>query len=150
MQNSRAKGEDFEHKICQILNKRFSTKGHKFEKNISNLAEGLKVCGDIAGPSSFRFSVDCKSGYDVITISDLFKAGSELSKFWKRCCARAAKLGLDPIMIWQHDNRDILAVIDINHIPASANPIVCYPTKVAVVNFRTTLKETSDVYWLSS
>lgn len=147
MQSPRSKGEQFEHKVCQLLNKRFSK---KFYKDISNLLEDSKACGDIAAPIDFRFSIDCRSGYDTTTISDLFKKGSQLSKFWKQCCAKAEKLGLEPMMVWQHDYRETFIVLDINQIPANMDAVICHSIGVGIVNFNTMLREAADIYWFAS
>ena len=154
MVSSRGKGEEFEEAICKTLIRRFSTTEmpRKFQRTITNLPEDMKPCGDIAAVKDFRFSVDCRKGYSDGCLNNLFRKGSELGKSWKRAQTRAAKAGLEPMMIWQQDYRDTVAIVDIQHVPAhpEIEPIMCYPLGIAIIELSQLLKHTKDIYWFAS
>ena len=82
--NSRTKGNSFERKICSILNEFFETTefirspGSGAFSTTHNLPEHLKFSGDLITPKSFKFTIECKKGYNKENIGSVFNTKSDL------------------------------------------------------------------------
>lgn len=123
--NSRKKGVNFENKVCKILNARFKTTdfmrspGSGAFATTHNLPEHLQIYGDLITPKEFDFTIECKKGYNKVFLDDLFKKTSDLWKFWAQGERDAKKSGKRPLIVWQQDNRTILALIHARDEPTS-------------------------------
>jgi len=116
--NSRRKGVNFENKVCKMLNARFDTTdfmrspGSGAFATSHKLPEHLMIYGDLITPQNFAFCIECKKGYNKVFIDDLFKDSSEVWKFWRQAERDSKKSGKLPLIVWQQDNKSILAITE--------------------------------------
>lgn len=114
--NSRTKGNTFERKVCKLLNAKFNTE--EFQRSPGSGAFGtthtlpayLQIHGDIITPSNFLWTIECKKGYNKISLGDLFSKDCEIYKFYQqaeRACSKSLK---EPLLIIQQDRKDVLCV----------------------------------------
>lgn len=84
--NSRAKGAAFENKVAKQLNERFDTTdfsrtpGSGAFATTHKLPQHLQLHGDLITPQTFRFIVECKKGYNDLSLDALL---NEKSKLWE-------------------------------------------------------------------
>ena len=156
--NSRKKGVNFENKICKILNARFKTTdfmrspGSGAFATTHNLPEHLRIYGDLITPKDFDFAIECKKGYNKVFIDDFFKKNSDLWKFWSQGTRDAKKSEKWPLIVWQQDNKTILAILDADYEPTSGylNNTDIEPIRyknILVYKLEDLLNITKDVYW---
>jgi hypothetical protein len=116
--NSKAKGGRFERKIAEILNERFKTKdfcrtpGSGAFATTHTLPEHLKIYGDLITPKSFKFIIECKSGYNKEGVSELFNPNSILRKMIDQAARDSFKCSKNFIVVLGQDRKDIIILTD--------------------------------------
>tara|TARA_R110000824_G_scaffold209686_4_gene395551 strand:- start:424 stop:954 length:531 start_codon:yes stop_codon:yes gene_type:complete len=114
--NSKAKGGAFERKIANMLNEEFNTKefnrtpGSGAFATTHQLPEHITVAGDIITPKNFKFSIECKKGYNDQTIQSLLDYKSKIWEFIGQAEKDAKKIKKVPMIIYQQDRKDILVI----------------------------------------
>jgi Holliday junction resolvase len=114
--NSKAKGGAFERKIANLLNEEFSTKefnrtpGSGAFATTHQLPEHITVAGDLITPKNFKFSIECKKGYNKQGIHSLLDYTSKLWEFIEQSEKDAKKIKKIPMIIYQQDRKDILVI----------------------------------------
>jgi len=122
--NSRTKGNSFERKICSILNEFFDTKefirspGSGAFSTTHNLPEHLKFSGDLITPKSFKFTIECKKGYNKENIGSAFNSKSDLCDFIRQAEHDANKIQKNFLIIFQQDRKDILCLFNERKSPS--------------------------------
>lgn len=117
--NSRTKGNSFERKVCNILNKRFNTDhfnrspGSGAYATIRNLPKEYQIHGDLITPSNFKFSIECKKGYNDVNIDSLLNKKSSIWKFIDQAINDSRKSNKLPLIVYQQDRRDILILAQV-------------------------------------
>ena len=108
--NSKRKGATFERKIAHMLNERFKT--NEFSRtpgsgafgSTHQLPQHLIVHGDLITPQNFKYTIECKNGYDL-EIDDIFKERSDFYKFIEQAKTDARKAGGREWMVIYKKNR---------------------------------------------
>jgi len=114
--NSRNKGNSFERKAAKILNEQFDTDefsrtpGSGAFATTHKLPEHLKIYGDIITPEKFKYTIECKKGYNKENLYSLFNYSSDLWKFIQQSEEEAKKSKKDPLLLFQQDRQFILAI----------------------------------------
>ena len=115
--NSRTKGNSFERSICKLLNERFNTTefsrspGSGAFATTHSLPEHLKIYGDLITPEGFKFCIECKKGYNHLTLYSLYNYSSEFWKFIEQCEKDSKKCKRIPLVIFKQDRQPTLAII---------------------------------------
>jgi len=121
--NSRAKGQAFERKVANLLNLKFKTKefcrtpGSGAFATTHSLPDYLKIYGDLITPKNFKFSIECKKGYNEENLSSMFNPNSATWKFIKQSEKDSKNSGKLPLIIWQQDRSLILVITQANTFP---------------------------------
>jgi len=116
--NSRQKGSAFERKVCTILNETFDTNefcrspGSGAFATTHTLPKHLKIYGDIITPEKFRFSIECKKGYNNINLYSLLDYSSKFWEFIEKSKKDADSAGREFMVILQQDRQPILCVTE--------------------------------------
>lgn len=116
--NSRRKGNNFENKICKILNERFKTEefsrtpGSGAYATSHKLPSHLVIYGDIITPQAFKYFFECKKGYNNFGIHDLLNSKSLFNQMLEECETIKAKNKKDFIFILCQDRRPPIAFMD--------------------------------------
>ena len=159
--NSRTKGNAFENKISKIFNTHFNTTdfmrttGSGAFATTHNLPDHLKIYGDLITPQDFKFCIECKKGYNKITITDFWKKNSELWKFIKKSERDALYSKKQSLVIWQQDNRDTLIILRedtiLNYPSLIHEPNVDFVTfnKYYLFKLEDLLKYTTRDFWFN-
>lgn len=114
--NSRTKGNSFERKIADILNKHYDTTdfmrtpGSGAFATTHKLPKHLQVEGDLITPKDYPWLIECKKGYKF-TISDLMNTKS---KFWEiidKVNNQSIAIDKKPILIFQQNRQDIYCML---------------------------------------
>ena len=127
--NSRSKGNTFERKICSLLNDRFNTTefartpGSGAFATTHSLPEHLKVHGDLITPLKFKYIIECKKGYNKVSISSLFNKSSELWDFITKAERDSVNAKKDFIIIFQQDRQPTVTISKKNILPRLYNTI---------------------------
>ena len=114
--NSRTKGNSFERKVCSILNEYFETTefirspGSGAFSTTHNLPEHLKFSGDLITPKTFKFTIECKKGYNKENIGSVFNTKSDLISFIEQAEKDSEKIHKNFLLIFQQDRKDILCL----------------------------------------
>jgi len=114
--NSRNKGNAFERKVCSLLNHRFNTEdfcrspGSGAFASTHKLPEHLKIYGDLITPENFKFTIECKKGYNKENLCSFFKPKSEIRKFIKQSEKDAKYSKREPMIILQQDRNTIIVI----------------------------------------
>jgi Holliday junction resolvase len=114
--NSRTKGNSFERKVCSILNEFFETTefirspGSGAFSTTHNLPDHLKFSGDLITPKSFKFTIECKKGYNKENIGSVFNTKSDLMYFIEQAEKDSQKIQKNFMIIFQQDRKDILCL----------------------------------------
>lgn len=115
--NSCTKGKSFERKVLSMLNERFQTKefartpGSGAYATTHSLPDHMKIYGDLITPLNFKFTVECKKGYNKESISSLFNPKSNFRLFIKQAETDSQKAKKDLMLILAQDRQDILVVV---------------------------------------
>lgn len=124
--NSRTKGNSFERKVCKILNEYFNTTefirspGSGAFSTTHNLPEHLKFSGDLITPKMFKYTIECKKGYNKENIGSIFNPKSDLISFIQQAEKDASKIQKNFLIIFQQDRKDILCLFNEYKSPALA------------------------------
>jgi Holliday junction resolvase len=122
--NSRSKGSAFERKICNLFNSTFETKefcrtpGSGAFATTHKLPEHLKIHGDIITPENFKYTIECKKGYNKENLSSLFSSNSKINIFINQAKRDSIKTNKPFMLIWQQDRSDILCILDKHQYPS--------------------------------
>lgn len=114
--NSRTKGNTFERKVCAILNEYFDTTefirspGSGAFSTTHNLPDHLKFSGDLITPKTFKFTIECKKGYNKENIGSVFNTKSDLMSFIDQAEKDSQKIQKNFLLIFQQDRKDILCL----------------------------------------
>ena len=114
--NSRRKGNSFELQTCKLLNKTVDTKefirtpGSGAFASTHTLPEHLNIYGDIITPKTFKYTIECKKGYNKEDIYSLLYYRSDFWKFIEQSEKDAQGSGLEPLLIFKQDRKAALAV----------------------------------------
>ena len=133
--NSKDKGKRGERELCKVLSDRF--KGHTaFFRVFGSGNQGWRpmteqakeiFTGDVVCPEGFRFSIECKYGYDHIDLCLLFEGvGKDIDKFLEQASKDAERVGKIPMLCWKKPRGAWLAFI----------PRVAMNTEWFSLNFR--------------
>jgi len=116
--NSKSKGSAFERKVCNLLNSTFETKefcrtpGSGAFASTHKLPEHLKIHGDLITPEKFKFTIECKKGYNKENLSSLFSSNSKLTSFITQSRKDSLKTNKPFMIIWQQDRCEILCILE--------------------------------------
>ena len=122
--NSRSKGSAFERKICNLLNSTFETKefcrtpGSGAFASTHKLPEHLKIHGDLITPEKFKFTIECKKGYNKENLSSLFSSNSKLIGFINQANKDSISTNKPFMIIWQQDRSEILCILNKHIFPS--------------------------------
>ena len=117
--NSKDKGRRGEADLCFTLKERFKK---PFSRVVSSgarisqvgLSEQAKLVltGDIVVPERFRFSIECKYGYDDIDLSTSFDKGIiKIDNFLTQAKKDANGIGRSPMLCWRKPHQNWLAFL---------------------------------------
>ena len=116
--NSRAKGSTFERQIAKILNDRLGTTefsrtpGSGAFATTHSLPDHLKIYGDLITPQNFKYTIECKVGYDKENLGGFFKDNSELYKFIEQSKKDSKQSGKPFLVVFKQTRKDILCIIE--------------------------------------
>lgn len=125
--NSKKKGASFERKIANLLNERFNTKefcrtpGSGAFGTTHQLPQHLIVHGDLITPQNFRYTIECKNGYNL-EIADLLSSKNELNKFIEQAKVSAVKSSRKWMVIYKKNHSKELVIVE-SKIPHLRNYI---------------------------
>jgi hypothetical protein len=77
-----------------------------------NLPDYLKFSGDLITPKDFKYTIECKKGYNKENIGSLFNPKSEFLKFIDQAERDASKIGKNFLLIFQQDRQSILGIVN--------------------------------------
>lgn len=118
--NSRTKGNAFERKICKLLNEFFNTTefmrspGSGAFSTTHNLPEHLKFSGDLITPKTFKYTIECKKGYNRENLGSLFDIKSNIGSFIAQAEKDSQKINKNFLLILQQDRKNILCLFNKN------------------------------------
>jgi Holliday junction resolvase len=150
--NSKRKGATFERKIAQTLNERFQT--NEFSRtpgsgafgSTHQLPQHLIVHGDLITPQNFRFTIECKNGYNL-EIDDIFKDSSDFHKFIEQAKNDARRAGnRDWMVIYKKNRRKEIVVVE-EKIPSLKNYI--YYNNCCYIYLLKDVLSKPDEYWFT-
>lgn len=116
--NSKKKGNKFELDVAKLLNSRFDTKEFERSPNSGayatthNLPEHLKLYGDLITPLLFKYTIECKKGYNDISFYHFLNNDSPL--FWDLVTQSekdSEQSNKPMLLVIKQDRKKILAVI---------------------------------------
>jgi len=115
MKNPKKKGNAFELRCAKQLTERF---GSAFSRSPNSGAfgtthESAQLMGDLITPQNFRFSVECKSGYNLDFQCFFADSGHrrKLLSFFKQAAKDANAQSKQPMVIYKKNNRAAWAFI---------------------------------------
>lgn len=114
--NSKRKGAAFERKIAHVLNERFGTTefcrtpGSGAFGSTHQLPQHLIVHGDLITPQNFKYTIECKNGYDV-TFDDVFKKKSDLYKFIAQAKNDAKRANRTWMVIYKKNRQKEIVIV---------------------------------------
>lgn len=114
--NSKGKGNRYENDVAKRLNKLFNTEefqrtpGSGAFATTHNLPEHLEISGDLITPKDFRFTIECKKGYNV-DFHDVFKGGSTIMKFIKQAITDSRNTEKEFLVIYKKDYKDEIVIL---------------------------------------
>ena len=119
--NSKSKGDRGALEICKLLTARF---GKEFTKTPASGARWAQVryqphfarlttSGDIVNPTEdFRFTIECKHGYDHIDFRSIFDNGStDLDAFLEQVTNDSNRTAKEPLLVWRSVRKPWLAFV---------------------------------------
>ena len=116
--NSRTKGNTFERKVCKIFNDFFETTefirspGSGAFSTTHNLPEHLKFSGDLLTPKTFKYTIECKKGYNKENLGSIFNTKSDLIAFIDQAEKDSLKLNKNFLLILQQDRKEVLCLFN--------------------------------------
>ena len=118
--NSRTKGNTFERQVAKILNDRFKTTefsrspGSGAFATTHKLPDHLKIYGDLITPQKFKFCIECKKGYNNLSLYSLYNYSSGIWNFLEQCEKDSEKCSKIPMVIFKQDRQPTLAIVPSN------------------------------------
>ena len=122
--NSRTKGNTFERKIATTLNSRFNTNefcrspGSGAFATTHSLPKHLQIYGDLITPQNFKFTIECKKGYNKENLCGFFKENSDVRSFIRQATRDSIKSNKPFLVVFQQDRKTILSIFkkeDLNY-----------------------------------
>jgi hypothetical protein len=119
--NSRSKGNTFERKICAIFNEFFETQefirspGSGAFSTTHRLPEHLRFSGDLITPKIFKFTIECKKGYNKENIGSIFNPRSNIISFIDQAEKDSDKINKNFLLIFQQDRKNVLCLFNENN-----------------------------------
>jgi hypothetical protein len=116
--NSKGKGGRFERKISDLLNRVFNTTdfcrtpGSGAFATTHKLPTHMQVHGDLITPLNFKFTIECKSGYNKESLDSVFNPKSILISMIEQSIRDSIKSKKDFILIIGQDRKIPLAIIE--------------------------------------
>jgi Holliday junction resolvase len=116
--NSRTKGNTFERKICKLLNEALKTTefsrspGSGAFATTHSLPKHLALHGDILTPQNFPYFIECKKGYNKLSLEDLLDEKSLIYSFFTKAKEQAEPIKKIPVLIIQQDRKEILCILE--------------------------------------
>ena len=114
--NSKQKGAAFERKIAKTLNERFNTTefsrtpGSGAFGSTHQLPQHLIVHGDLITPQNFKYTIECKNGYNV-ELEDVLKPKSDFYKFIEQAKSDAKRASRDWMVIYKKNRKKEVCVV---------------------------------------
>ena len=105
MTNSRAKGANFERKVCNMIIDELGLEDVK--RDIEQYRQ--KDRGDILGVPGW--TIECKS-YSA----DRGAGGNYKPEWWAQCCTAAFAAGCEPVLIYKYNHQPIKCVVFLSSI----------------------------------
>ena len=144
--NSRAKGNAFERKVADMLNKRFSTKefcrtpgSGAFATSHKNLPEHLKLYGDLITPINFRYVIECKKGYNKENICSFFSKKSEINSFIKQADKESKYSNKPFIIILCQDRQKPICILHKDNVTYINDDYLLYNDKYIITTLENLL-----------
>jgi hypothetical protein len=115
--NSKNKGNTFERAVGKLFNERFNVKEFERSPNSGayasthNLPEHLKLYGDLVTPLRFRFTIECKKGYNSISLYSLINDSPMWRDLVEQSDKDSRKAKKPYILVLKQDHKPILATI---------------------------------------
>jgi Holliday junction resolvase len=119
--NSKKKGSRVERELAKLLTDRF---GREFSRSVGSGNRWSQVAdmpdaaretfaGDLVVPTGFRWSLECKGGYDSSdTLASLLSSGSKQIDEWlAQAQADSERSGRKPLICWKPSRRPWLAIV---------------------------------------
>lgn len=116
--NSKNKGNTFQRNVAKILNTHFGTTdfmptpGSGAFATTHKLPAHLQIYGDLITPKNFAFTIEAKKGYNKENLGSIFNPKSQLISFWKQTLRDSNKAGRSPLVIFQQDRKNTLAILE--------------------------------------
>ena len=114
--NSRTKGNAFERSVAKLLNENFSTDefsrspGSGAFATTHKLPEHLKIFGDLITPKEFKYTIECKKGYNKENIYSLLNDSSKVWEFIRQSEKDAEACGKLALLLYKQDRQKTLAI----------------------------------------
>tara|TARA_R110002020_G_scaffold59341_3_gene161846 strand:- start:1150 stop:1695 length:546 start_codon:yes stop_codon:yes gene_type:complete len=114
--NSRTKGNTFERSMAKLLNEKFSTDefsrspGSGAFATTHKLPEHLKIFGDLITPKEFKYTIECKKGYNKENIYSLLNDSSKVWEFIRQSEKDAEACGKLALLLYKQDRQKTLAI----------------------------------------
>ena len=131
--NSGSKGKRGEIDLGKILSARFPShppfsrvlgSGNRiFQVKMSEAAQEV-LAGDLVCPPGFRYSIECKFGYEGIDIPQAIVGGNKvLDGFLKQGLDSARHIKKEALVCWRRPRKDWIAFVA-SEVPVSGNRII--------------------------
>ena len=117
--NGNRKGKRGERGLAEIFTKRFGEtfsrtigSGNRWSQvNLSETAQNI-FSGDLVTPDNFMFVLECKSGYNKITLDGVFEGGnSDIDDFLDQVTKDSKRTKKKPMLLWKRDRKPWLAFL---------------------------------------
>ena len=145
--NSRNKGNAFERSIAKLLNEKFSTDefnrspGSGAFATTHKLPEHLKIFGDLITPKDFKYTIECKKGYNKENIYSLLNDSSKVWEFIHQSEKDAAACGKLALLLYKQDRQKTLAIAKDGFFPP-------YIKNICIISDSTGWAKKSRIYYL--
>ncbi len=123
--NSGDKGKRTERLLVDLMNNRFGGgfsrsigSGNRVEQ-VFNMPKHAKdtFTGDLVCPENFRFTLECKGGYDDIDLNFVFAKGhSQIDAFLTQA-DEEADCGRKPILVWKKNRKPWISFVRTDELP---------------------------------
>jgi hypothetical protein len=165
--NSCSKGKRIERQLVDTLNERFvdilsqNPSWGKFSRTVGSgnrwaqhvvLSEDIKslYTGDLVTPGkNFKFTIECKGGYNHIDLNGAFNGNREIDAFIKQAEDDAQRSGKKPMVMWQKTRKPSLAIIKMSDLGSHIKKIKFYMkyNQWAIVSLNDFLKLPDDFFF---
>jgi len=104
---SKRKGNRNELELAKILTKRFGREfsrsigsGNRWSQTCLSADQGKVFAGDLVCPAGFKFCIECKAGYDEVSIFSLCQS-AKIDQFLQQAVEDALRCGKQPLLCWK-------------------------------------------------